>query len=105
MTFKYSTCQTENTLKWKSLCETQQINIWGLITTGSVTLVLVCVWVCVRVCVRARACTCVAFNDNAAYHNEGGCSWTEASGFTLLKVISANATVFAICWDCLHLPR
>lgn len=31
--------------------------------------------------------------------------WMEARGLTLLKVISANATVFAICWDCLHLPR
>lgn len=47
----------------------------------------------------------VAFNDNAAYHNERGCSWFEASGLTLLKVISANAVIFAICWDCLHLPR
>ena len=58
-------------------------------------------WSCVCVCLGV----CVAFNETVAYHNERGCSWFEASGLTLLKVISANAMVFAICWDCLHLPR
>lgn len=61
--------------------------------------------VCVCVCAHSRVYVCVAFNDNAAYHNERGWSWMEAPGLTLLKVISANAMVFAICWDCLHLPR
>lgn len=55
--------------------------------------------------VHVSACMSVAFNDNAAYHNEWGCSWMEAPSLTRLKVISANAAVFAICWDCLHLPR